>query len=767
MDIYLTSDNENLRGSVNGYFVRIGNTQDEVSLYKQSGEKSSSIKIIDGLDDRVNSSQVELNIKVTKDQNDTWELLVDSQLTGNYISEGTVQNSDHFFSNYFGILCACTSTRSDKFFFDDLVITGEAYIDNDPPAVDSIAVLSDSTLHLFFNEKIRASSAGDVLKFAVDQTIGNPFQIQTFGDSSVLLYFQNRFTDKATYELTINGIEDLFSNSLNNYTAKFSYHAPYLIGFGDVLITEIMADPTPGVDLPEYEYLEIYNPKSEGFNLNRVKLIVGKDTAVIPDLILYPNEYIILCRSSAIDHFESYGTVVRVPNWPSLNNGEESIILINEQSDVVFSIDYDNSWYKSIEKDDGGWSLEMIDTNFPCKEEQNWIASADPSGGTPGKQNSHKDQLSDLSGPEISRIIANSDTSVIVYLNEKINPQHIKTGNIFVEPQLGLKNAILISPNFQEISIDFSSTINPKTIYKLSINNLSDCIGNLQAQTSSSFVLPEKPDSLDIIINEILFDPWPGGVDFVEIYNQSDKYIDLKYLLIGNQEFLRISEDHLIIEPHQLSALTEDPLVLQNHYPKAPSENLVNVPELPSFNNDEGDIIIADENDNKLDYTYYSDAYHSDFLQDTEGVSLERISYAGPSDNPNNWQSAASTVGFATPGMINSQYLESAQDEGNISVEPKVFDPGSASSNSFAMIKCRFSEPGNMASIKIINASGRLVKTIASHQSIGIEESFKWEGMDDNGQEVRMGYYVVHAEIYNSSGARKLFREKVVVGGRF
>jgi len=63
LDIYLVSDAMDLTGPVNGYYVRIGNTEDEISLYKQLGDKSSSQKIIDGQDDRVDVSLVELNIK--------------------------------------------------------------------------------------------------------------------------------------------------------------------------------------------------------------------------------------------------------------------------------------------------------------------------------------------------------------------------------------------------------------------------------------------------------------------------------------------------------------------------------------------------------------------------------------------------------------------------------------------------------------------------------------------------------------------------------
>ncbi|MCK5278428.1 MAG: lamin tail domain-containing protein, partial [Cyclobacteriaceae bacterium] len=467
-------------------------------------------------------------------QEDKWELLVDIDLTQNYISEGMAKDNDHFYSRYFGIYCTYTSTRSNKFFFDDLTITGEIYIDNDPPEIDSLTVLSDSTLQIYFTETVSATSAIDAENYFVSENIGNPYNAQLQNDSMVILSFQSKFEDRTEHLLTINGIEDMFSNSLDNYTTSFTYLAPYIIGFGDILITEIMADPTPGVDLPEYEYLEIFNPRNDVFKLNQVKLIVGNDTTTIPDLTIPPNEYIILCQHSAVEHFEKYGRTIKVSNWPSLNNRGEPITMLNQNGELVFYVNYSNSWYKTIEKDDGGWSLEMIDSGFPCKGSENWTASIDPSGGTPGRENASKDELTDFSGPKIDKIIAASDTSVIVYLNEKIDPQEIAAGNISINPALEIKNVKLQSPDLSGISIEFGSSILPKTMYEMTIKNLVDCAGNSQKETSSSFVLPEIADSLDLIINEILFNPWPEGVDFVELYNQSEKFIDLKTVQIGN-----------------------------------------------------------------------------------------------------------------------------------------------------------------------------------------------------------------------------------------
>jgi len=767
MDIYLVSDNADLTAPINGYFVRIGNTQDEVSLYKQSGDKSSIDKIIDGMDDRVKLSTVELNIKITKNHEDEWELLVDTDLNQNFISEGTVMDSEHFFSRYFGIYCVYSATRSDKFFLDSLSITGAVFVDNEAPQMDSLLVLSDSSIQLFFNEKMMLSSISDLNNYLVNNGIGIPKQASISSDSSVILLFDEKFNDAVLNQISIQGVEDLFGNALKNLAMAFTYNAPYIIGFGDIIVSEIMADPTPGVDLPEYEYLEIHNPHPELFYLDQVTLIVGLDTTYLPNLTVEPFEYIILCQHAAVAHFENNGRTIKITNWPSLNNRGENIILINKNEEIVYFVEYEDSWYKSIEKDNGGYSLEMIDINFPCRGKENWIASIDPSGGTPGKENSVKDELIDLSASEIEKIIATSTTSVNLYLSENIGPQKIAPTDISITPELEIGNIDLQQPGFSEVQLELKSEISPKTVYHLALKNLADCAGNIQKETSSTFVLPETADSLDLIINELLFNPKPDGVDFVEIYNQSEKYIDLSSISLESDEFKPISVEHFIIEPKQFLAITEDPTTLNNHYPGIDTKNVLKSMAMPAFNNDAGSVFLLNVDGKQIDFFHYEEDYHSDFLSDTKGVSLERISIEGQSDNPNNWQSASSTAGFATPGKMNSQYLIGGDESEEVTIEPKVFDPGSSVAHDFTMIKCRFSTAGNMASIQILDATGRQIKAIISHQSIGAEEDFKWNGLDDNGNEVKMGPYIVFVEIYNSKGEKKLYRKKVVVGGRF
>jgi hypothetical protein len=641
-----------------------------------------------------------------------------------------------------------------------------AFTDSAPPKADSIVVANDSTLQVFFNESLETHTATDLNNYFVNNGIGNPQAAFLDNDTTVSLIFVNKFQDKLQNQISIHGVHDLYGNALSNYVASFTYYAPYVIQFGDIIVSEIMADPTPQVDLPEYEFLEIFNTKPETLQVTGMHLVVGADSIPVPEFSVGPEAYLVLCQIAARDEFTNHGLALNVPNWPSLNNRGERISLYNMQGELIFTVAYDDSWYQSIEKEDGGWSLEMIDVNFPCKGRENWKASAAPSGGTPGKENASKDQHTDLTAPEILNIIAINDHKILVELNEKLAPVALEISQVATNPNLQADNIRLIFPDLNQIEIVFSEAILANTNYLLTLKGLEDCAGNKQTETSKMFVLPTVADSLDVVVNEILFNPWPDGVDFVELYNQSEKYIDLNGWSLGNKDTVPITNEHFILEPRQLLVLTEDFEVLNNQYPGIDGNLVLKVLELTPFNDDEGTVRLMDAYKNSIDFFQYSEDYHSPFIQDPEGVSLERISFEGESNSPDNWQSASESVGFATPGKMNSQYFANPEGSEEVTVEPKVFDPGNVGTNNFTLIKCRFDQPGNMASIKVLDAAGREVKTIANHQSIGTEEDFKWEGENDNGEEVRMGYYIVHLEVYNADGSRKVYRKKVVVGGR-
>ena len=120
--VYLISDMQDLRGNLNGYFVKIGGQTglvDEISLYSQSG--NNHIEIIDGIDGLA-SDHPDMGVKVTRDSLGNWELFVDTN--GVFFSQGIALDNSPVTSNYFGVFCKYTITRADKFWFDDFNVSG-------------------------------------------------------------------------------------------------------------------------------------------------------------------------------------------------------------------------------------------------------------------------------------------------------------------------------------------------------------------------------------------------------------------------------------------------------------------------------------------------------------------------------------------------------------------------------------------------------------------------------------------------------------------
>src|SRR5574343_406198 len=103
VDIYLMADQANLlSGSLNGYFVRIGGTTDEISLYRKVA--GTAVKIIDGTDGICNVSNNTLKIKVIRTASNDWTLSRDITGTGTgYFTEGTINDATIATSSFFGI----------------------------------------------------------------------------------------------------------------------------------------------------------------------------------------------------------------------------------------------------------------------------------------------------------------------------------------------------------------------------------------------------------------------------------------------------------------------------------------------------------------------------------------------------------------------------------------------------------------------------------------------------------------------------------------
>src|SRR5690606_11609988 len=150
----------------------------------------------------------------------------------------------------------------------------------------------------------------------------------------------------------------------------------------------------------------------------------------------------------------------------------------------------------------------------------------------------------------------------------------------------------------------------------------------------------------DIVINEILFNPRPNGVDFVELINRSNKYIDLKNWQLANLQNDTVSNRktitvNYILAPQQIVAITTNPEIVKQHYPAHDPNAFLQISSLPTFNDKDGTVILLNPAKQVMDSLTYNEKMHFALLDSKDGVSLERIRTDGPTER-NNFHSAAS-----------------------------------------------------------------------------------------------------------------------------
>ena len=140
-----------------------------------------------------------------------------------------------------------------------------------------------------------------------------------------------------------------------------------------VIISEIFADPSPAVGLPESEFVEIYNRHDQALDLSGWKFTDQSSSATLPDFILPSREYVVLTSENS--SFPVSERVLRLSGFPTLNNSADVLILKDGNGNTIDSVNYSDSWYKDEDKREGGWTLEIIDPDNICSEHQNWVAS--------------------------------------------------------------------------------------------------------------------------------------------------------------------------------------------------------------------------------------------------------------------------------------------------------------------------------------------------------------------------------------------------------
>lgn len=775
VDVFLTASASDLTlTTTTGYFVRIGNTLDEIALYKKDGAGVVT-KIIDGVDALLNSSNNVLKIRVIRNGANLWTLSRDITGTGNnYFTEGTVTDNTYNSSSSFGLLVRqSTATFFQRHFFDDIVV--QPFIpDVTPPAITSVTALSATMVDVLFNEPVDLTSSQTVTNYVVSNSIGSPATaVRDAGNTSLVhLIFATNIPARTNLTITINGVKDISNNTLNNGTAGFNFFVPFQY---DVVIDELIADPTPVVALPTNEWLELKNTSAFPINLLNWKL--GKATGEsgpMPSFILPAGGYVIVCTGSTVAAMGVYGSVISVTSFPSLNNDADRIYLRSPQGVIIHSVNYTDAWYKNELKKDGGWTLEMIDTKNPCTGINNWKASADVRGGSPAAKNSVDALNADVTAPKLLRAYAQDATHITLVFDEPVDSTNAATAASYsLSDGIAITNALPLSISFDRVSLTLSTALTANKIYTVTANTVTDCSGNAIGSSKTARVgLSERTDSLDIVVNEILFNPKPNGTDYVEFYNRSKKILNLKNAYIANRNtagavsgIAQFTNEDYLFFPGDYIVVTEDPSLVKRDHFANDGNAFLQINTMPSFNDDEGNVILLSEQGNVIDEVKYTDDWHFALISNEEDVALERIN-ADAASVKSNFHSAASSVGYGTPTYKNSQNRIDLEVQGDINITPAIVSPDNDGMDDFATIQYSFPEPGYIANITIFDAAGRPVRYLERNALSGTKGYYRWDGLGEKMQKLPVGIYIIYTEIFNLQGKTKKFKNTIVVARR-
>ena len=286
-----------------------------------------------------------------------------------------------------------------------------------------------------------------------------------------------------------------------------------------------------------------------------------------------------------------------------------------------------------------------------------------------------------------------------------------------------------------------------------------------EEETKPEPEIPEaqQPQPGDIIINELLPEPFIDGSEYIELYNRSKQELSLKDVCISTRKSDGSLNTRYPLEAYPQTLQAGDYLLLtksiegvENFYSLPASLNWLEC-KLPVLSNTGSTVVLyRGEGEIIIDEVSYSPKWHAPTVKNKKGVALERKDPDKDSQNADNWTSAASSAGFGTPGLENSQYLNGETETDSEEIDDPIYQP----TGTF-QIPYRLNQSGYMARGWIFDLSGRKVALIADNTSLGTQGYLEWNGKGRDGSPVNTGIYIIYLELWHPGG--NVIRKKQVL----
>lgn len=387
---YIASDATTLFDNAHAYYIQVGGTNDEVSLYYQHGNKKT--KIIDGIDKRTDGSPVVLSVKLTRDAAGNFTLFSKLASETGFITEGQVQHVGLTTSKFIGLVYSNTSTTGSAYFFDNIQVRGLAAIDQEKPLLQNITLVTPNALILNFNEPVNWQE----LTIHVNHGIGTPIELISgnFGKQAQLV-FDKVFEKGVIYTVQIRNVLDEAGNIEPFVEQKLALSE--IPQQGDIVINEILFNAAEN----GFEYIEIMNISDKVLDASEIYTTTRRTDGTLGTLagisssaLLAPDSVVAftLFPDSVRNYHQvpAFASIFRTERWNALNNEKSKLLICNLDKTIVFDeVEYNENWHHSLISDVKGVSLERINPFDLTQNSINWHSAATVvQYGTPGYQNS-------------------------------------------------------------------------------------------------------------------------------------------------------------------------------------------------------------------------------------------------------------------------------------------------------------------------------------------------------------------------------------------
>ncbi|MBI5388191.1 MAG: lamin tail domain-containing protein [Verrucomicrobia bacterium] len=430
--------------------------------------------------------------------------------------------------------------------------------------------------------------------------------------------------------------------------------------------TEINYNPPGG---SAYEFVEMKNTGAVPVDLSDLSFD-GINFTFQNSSSLAPGAILVLANNNAPALFAARYTNTTVFGWfgGSLNNAGERLALKDRDGNVLLSVTYDNAPPWPVAADGGGSSLEIVDPTGDPHDVLNWRASGQPYG-SPGSVLASPSltppvRISEVMACNVARVnhdgtfpdwveLLNAsgasrdlegfsltddadprkfvfpvgtalaaDSLLVVWCDAATNTTsglHTgfalsrEGGTLFLfDAQTNLVDAMSYGPQAADFSVARSSAA--ELDFRLAIPTPG---------ASNSFPLPDAPTNL--VINEWLANPAPGGFDWIELFNRSTNApVELRDLCLSVGNAVQRIESLSFVAPGGFVRLFLDDVMAPDH---------LDLP-LPASGST---LTLYERTGNQIDRVTYG--------AQTEGVSRGRL--------PDGSATVTNFVGTASPSAPN------------------------------------------------------------------------------------------------------------------